>query len=198
MKKVLHERLRKELSAIGFDAIGELCYRRTVGACKQLINVECRMDGGMLKFSCTLGLRFDDVESILRPQTKDECYPTVSCPIHVLRPERTFYEWEGSCDAEFEISASSLATEVREVGLTFFDQFATLESVGAHLSSDEVSDYFMLASHQRVGVLAAISIVNGDRANAESVLAMAMNDPRNRNPGKKRRIEELQKQLLPQ
>src|SRR4051812_48675713 len=95
LEKTVHDFLSERLRRIGFETIGFLSFCRAVDDCNQLINIGCRSEAGKLKFTCTFGLRFDVLESLLRPKNTDKSYPTVSCPVHLLRPEREYYEWEG-------------------------------------------------------------------------------------------------------
>lgn len=196
LEKTTHVLLSERLRRIGFETVGFLSFCRTVDGCNQLINVGCRSEGGKLKLTCTLGVRFDVIESLLRPKNLDKSYPTVSCPVHLLRPEREYYEWEGGNDEEVMIAVESMIAEIHEVGLGFFDRFKTIEAVKKDLSGSVVSSWLILSPHQRTTTLAAIALVRGERSDAESLFADAMKDPRNQNSGKRRLLEELRAQLL--
>lgn len=196
LEKTAHDLLSERLRPIGFEPIGCLSFSRSTDDCKQLINVGGRTDGGKLKFTCTLGVRFDELESLLRPKSEDESYPTVSCPIHLLRPEREYYEWEGGNEEELTIAVESMIAEIHEVGFEFFEKFKRIEAVEEELTSSAVSDWLILSPHQRTSTLGAIAVARGERTRAERLFADALNDPRNQNPGKRRLLEELRGQLL--
>lgn len=195
LEQTTHDLLFERLRRIGFEAVEFLSFCRKVHGCSQLINVGCRFEGGRLKFTCTLGVRFDVIESLLRPTNKDKSYPTVSCPVHLLRPEREYYEWEGGSNEELMIAVESMIAEIQEVGLQFFDRFKTIEAVKEELSGSAASNWLILTPHQRTGTLAAIALVRGERSEAESLFTEALKDPRNQNSGKKRLLEEIRKQL---
>lgn len=196
LEKTTHDLLTERLQRIGFEAVGFMSFCRTFSDCNQLINVCCRSEGRKLKLTCTLGVRFDSIESLLRPENADSSYPTVSCPVHLLRPEREYYEWEGGNDDELRIAVESMIAEIQKVGLEFFDRFKTIEAVKEELSSSAVSNCLILSPHQRTGTLAAIALARGERSEAESLFADAMKDPRNQKSGKKRLLEELRIQLF--
>ncbi len=196
LEKATNDLFTERLRRIGFETIGFLSFRRIADGCNQLINVGCRSEAGKLKLTCTLGVRFDAVESLLRPKNMDKSYPTVSCPVHLLRPEREYYEWEGGNDEELTIAVESMIAEIQEVGLRFLDRFVKIEAVEQELSGSAVSDWLILDRLQRASTLIAIALIHGDRSEAERLFADAMKDPRNQNSGKRRRLEELRKQLL--
>lgn len=192
----VHNALDGKLGKLGFKSLGYLSFARCSETCIQLVNVGGRTEGREYKFTCMLGIRFDEIERILRPSVADKSYPTVSCPIHFLRPEREYYELKGSCIDELSAATNSLIEELNEVGLTFFERFATIEAIADDLSGSPVSDFFVLSPHQKVGILAAISLIKGKRLAAEQIISDALNDPMNRSPAIKRRIEEVHEQLL--
>ncbi len=193
----LHELLVERFSAIGFATLGRLTYVREVTPdCSQLIAVAARRESAKLRFTCILKLRFKSIESMLRPDADDESYSTASCPIHLLRRERGFYDWEGGDSEELTIAADSLVAEVIAVGLPFLDRFSDVREVKEELSASSVSEYFTLSPHQQASTLAAIHLAQGERAEAESVLTRALDDPRNQHPGRKRRLQEVQERLL--
>jgi len=196
LEKTAHHLLSECLRRLGFEAVGFLSFCRNVDGCNRLINVGGRSEAGKMKLTCTLGVRFDVIEAFLRPKNVDKSYPTVSCPVHLLRPEREYYEWEGRNEKELTIAAESIIAVIQDVGLGFFDRFKTIDAVKEELSGSAVSNCLILSPHQRTGTLAAIALANGDRSEAERLFADAMKDPRNQNLGKTRLLEELRKQLL--
>ncbi len=195
-KRYIHVVLERELSKIGFATYEQLVFGRFVGSCTQLISLGGRVEGCKFKFSCTLGIRFNEIEALLRPENSDATYPTVSCPIHLLRPDRKFYEFEGESANDLEVAVADLLEEIYEVGLAFYNKFVTVDDIFGELSSSAVSKWFVLSSHQKVGTLAAIAILRGDRLAAERIISEALSDSRNQNAGRQQRIAELHQVLL--
>jgi hypothetical protein len=195
-ERVLHDLLRDRLELLGFHPIGCLSFSRRINGCKQLINVAARKEDNRLKFTCTLGIRFSEVESVLRPSDCDESYPTISCPIHLLHCDREFYEWVGSTAEELTLAVESMITEIHDVGSLFFNRFSTLVQIEEELSASPVSDYLILSQHQRIATLVAILLARGQRDTAKRLLDESLMEPQNQSPSKKRRLEELRAQLL--
>lgn len=192
----LHALLLGRMERLGFKAANAVCFVRPIAERKQLITLTTRNERGKLKFSCALGVRFESIESMLRPDNNSDTYPTISCPIHLLRPERTFYEWEGSDTQSVTVAADSVIQEIVEVESEFFDRFSTLERVKHELMGSDFLKYCVLSVHQRIGILAAISLLKGQRSEAEELLVKAAHDPKNQNRGTLRRLDELRRQLV--
>ena len=196
LEKMLGNFLADRLQEFGFLPVDVLSFIRCIDDLKQIINAGGRHENRKLKFTCILGVRFEQIESILRPNENDDSYPTVCCPIHLIAPERKYYEWEGGNEEELAIAADSMIAELHEVGFDYFDRFSTLEAVEEELTSSPVSDSFLLSADQRTGILAAIAMTRGDRAVAEQLFAEAIKDRYFEHPARKRRLEELRTRVL--
>jgi hypothetical protein len=195
LEKTLHYLLKELVREIGFEPVDSLSFSRTTDGCHQSIDVPTRMEGGKLKFTCMLGVRFDELESLLTPNSQG-WDSGIGCPIHLLRPEREYYEWEGGDEEELTIAVKNMIAEIHDVGFQFFERFKTIEAVEEELSSSVASDQLILSPHQRTCTLAAIALAHGERSTAEALFADALNDPRNQNPGRRQLLQELRTQLF--
>jgi hypothetical protein len=195
LERMLHDRLRERFEKFGFDVVAPLTFRRVVGECGNLVTASTRIEDGKVKFTCSLGLQFEAIELLISGKV-EKSRPLIVCPIHLLAPSREFYEWEFANEAEADISSDSLVEEFIDVGQPFFERFGTLETVTHELRENSVSQSLVVAPHQRTAILAAYEVIRGHRDAAEGIFREALSDPKNQNPGRKRRLEELRGQLL--
>lgn len=196
LESQLHQFLTPRLGDFGFEGSGRLIFRRTLSSNDHLIIVGTRTDRSQLLFTCTVGLRFPSVESILRPDNPDETYPSVVCPIHLLRPEREYFEFAATTRTELRIAAASLVAEIADVGFKFFNRFSSLNEVFKELERAKVSSFFVLSPHQGIGTMAAIALSRGERATATELLTRAVKDAESYSTPRRRRVEELAARLL--
>jgi hypothetical protein len=195
LEKMLHDRLQVRLERLGFQSVSSLTFRRIVGECGNLITATARMEDGKMKFTCTLGLQFESIELLTKGRL-DKAVPSIVCPIHLLASSREFYEWEFADEAQADISVDSLVEEFLEVGQPFFERFGTLDAVTHELRENPVSQSLVVAHHQRTAILASYEVMRGHRDEAEGIFNEALGDPKNQNPGRKRRLEELRVNVL--
>jgi hypothetical protein len=195
LERMLHDRLRERFERFGFEVVAPLTFRRGVGECGNLVTASTRIEDGKLKFTCSLGLQFEAIELLISGKV-EKSQPSIVCPIHLLAPSREFYEWEFANESEADIASDSLVEEFIDVGQPFFERFGTLEAVTHELRENSVSQSLVVAPHQRTAILAAYEVIQGNRDAAEGIFREALSDPKNQNPGRKRRLEKLRGHLL--
>jgi hypothetical protein len=195
LERMLHDRLRVRFERLGFEAVAPLTFRRVAGECGSLVTAMTRMEDGKLKFTCSLGLQFEAIELLISGKI-DKSQPSIVCPIHLLASSREFYEWEFANEAEADVATDSLVEEFINVGQPFFERFGTLTAVTLELRENPVSQSLVVAPHQRTAILASYEVIHGHRDAAEGIFKEALSDPKNQNPGRKRRLEELRGLLL--
>ncbi|QDT64700.1 hypothetical protein [Calycomorphotria hydatis] len=194
-ERLIHDRLAFQLGSYGFLADSELLYYRETENCLNIINVGVRDLGGETRVTCTLGIRFEQIENLIRPTEKDRTLSTVFNPIHLLREDREYFEWSGSNEDQLNKAVDSMVEEICEIGLPFFEKFSNLAIVEDELESNRVSDYFALAPIQHVSVLAAIYVLKNEQEKAIALFDDALQEKFNQNPGKKRRFLSVMEQL---
>jgi len=194
-ESILSEAIRDSLAALGYTQRLRLSFTRERVGCTHILNFGGRVEKGVFKFTFSVGIRFLEVEAILRPENDDPTYPTIVMPIHFLHEDRKYFEWDVSGAPGAARMAQEVMSEVSGRAQAFFDRYATLSAVDESLASANALDWFVLTADQHVGVRAAIAKVEGREDDAKAIVDEALADPRNANPRKRWRIEELRSRL---
>ena len=184
--------LEDRLSPLGFRRYRCLEFIRGPSTAVEILNFGSRKTEQGFSFSFSVGIRFERVEEVLRPESSDLSYPTIMMPIHLLHEERKFFEWfvvDSSQPADSILD--EVVSEVENFAEPFFRRFRTLRAVKANLESNRPIDWFVLSSQQRVATLAAIFAVMDDKAGALAILDLALEERINDPPKKRRKLEIL-------
>jgi len=195
-EKVLSGALRDALEALGFNEHSRLSFTRNDASGTSILNFGGRVENGAFKFTFSVGLRFAEIEALLRPGIEDPTYPTIQMPIHLLHQDRQYFEWELSDESDANEPAREVLVEVAEKAEPFLARYGKLQAVDESLASPNASDWFILTPDQRASVRAAMAKVAGRDQDARAILDEALADPRNAKPVKKRRLQELRSRLL--
>lgn len=193
----LHRILSGILEQHGFAKVKALCFARKMPHCIQILNFGGSVRGGTFKFSCMVGIRIPEIESLLRPDTNTESFPTVVTPFHFLYDDRRFFEWEANTPDDLQSVANSAAQEILAVTTPFFEQFPDLDSVERELKRTDGFPTFPVTFFQRAGILAAAALCRGCPDEAKEILSDAMSEAANKDQGRRSRIEEIYQQLFP-
>ena len=106
-------------------------------------------------------------------------------PLHLLLPDRKYFEWEMGTAADLERDRPAVMEAIHKWALPFLDTQSDLNRVKLALGSDNPSDWFVLDPEARTSTLAAIDCVQGDRSAALSRLERALKELESA-PSKKR------------
>jgi hypothetical protein len=180
----------------GFKEHSPLCFAQQHTHHFSILNYGGRVDRDTYRFTCFAGLRFPEIEALLRPDTDDPTFPTIVTPIHMLKPDCTFSEWELSEDVNAVSVVRAAYAEAMDLAIPFFNRFSDLAAVEKNLRSDDARDWFALGPDQRVGVLAGIAMCDGRSDEAKRVIEHAIVDLKDANPGRLRRLQRLREQIL--
>ncbi len=192
LRRVLADRL----AGLGFIEHSPLCFAREQDESVSILNFGGRIDGAKFKFTFTVGVRFAAIEAILRRDNNRITSPTISAPIHFLREDREYFEWEASEPARLTELVDDVIAEIKNSAMEYFRRFSSLALVERELSVSEMKGWFVQTPLQKAGILAAIALRHGRRDDAEAIVAREAAEPRNASPGKRRRVETLKAQLF--
>jgi hypothetical protein len=180
------------------DAIAQLSFPR-------------RLDPrGFITFTCNVGLRFEPLAKWLNDENDSPTVPTIMMPIHLLREDKTYTEWKFSIADELEKLRDPIVNDVKRHGLPFLERYSRLAEVRKTLESSDKKDWIGLGLNvdSRVTILAAIHLVEGDKARALKTLddgmkaleeSLADKSPELRKRERRKRgfdIEYLRKRVL--
>lgn len=196
MEKKLQSGLNPIMLTLGFLSTETLCFLREKG---DRIDIACfagRQEQLLYKFSFTVGVRFPEIESMIRPDNNDPTYPTIAAPIHFLHSGRQFFEWEFSDDDDLAEVIESVKVYIERWGEAFFAHYSSFSAVEHDLQSGPSgADWHMLNRLQVVETLIALAKLDGRVQEALDILEKALSDPKNRKPAPRRRLEFLRSRL---
>lgn len=183
-------------STLGFQRIEPLTFSRPANEATALLAFPCRIDPrGPACFVCMVCLRFEPLERYLRGEAAKPTTATVSMPLHLLRENKKFTEWQFYTTDDLEKLRAIILSDLREHALPFIEQYSKLTEVRRKLESSKPSDWFILGPEQRLNVLAAILFVQGDKAGALKILDDALLERKGALPAKWLPIERVRKRL---
>lgn len=196
-RKRLLALLGPTLKGRGFAHLKELSFGRGSPRAAEIISFGARRGGGgEFCFSFGVGVRFPEVEAILRPDGGDDLVTTIAKPLSVLKSSAGFPEWCFNCDREPGDMVREVIGDLDEYGLPFLRRYSSMSEVSRSLHSDDPRDWFVLDPEQRLMTLAAVEHVQGRPHDAlrrlESAIAAMKEAPL------KRRwpIEKLRERLI--
>jgi hypothetical protein len=154
---------------MGFEAQTGLRFQRQDGTSFQRVTFSTRSDrSGRVRYSVNLALRFPHVQAILEPE--GEGSSTIGTPLHLLRPNRTYTEWEIDAVSDVERQKDTVLQDIEKWGFPFLQTYSDLGKVKLALESSDPRDWFVLDAEGRTATLAAIEFAQGERASALSRL----------------------------
>jgi len=173
-----------------------LVYTRQINEAAALLSFPCRLDPrGPGCFGCNVGLRFPSLETFLQGEAKP-AVPAVMMPLHLLRENKRFTEWQFFASEDLERLRETVTHELTVIALPFVERFSKLEELRRRLESLTPSDWFVLGPEQRLNVLAAVQFVQGDKSGALKTLDDALLGRKGALPAKRLPIEAVRKRLV--
>ena len=132
------------------------------GTCGLLENV---------KFNIWVGVRFESLVEWL-DDTPSEMRPTMMKPIHLLRHNKDFVEWEFTSARDLEALRGSIFIDLEAYAFPFVERFSTLRSLRQALESPNKQEWFDagFGLEERVTALAAIQLAEGNKSGAIKTL----------------------------
>jgi hypothetical protein len=124
-------------------------------------------------FTVWIGLRYESVAHWFDEGDDNVLMTPVSVmPIHFLRKDRTFTEWEFSNANDLENLRSTILDDIKIHAFPHIEHYSRLSNLKNALESKNKEDWFStgLNVDSRVTVLAAIQLVEGDKAGAIKIL----------------------------
>jgi hypothetical protein len=195
LRRILDCFLQETLSKLDFQRAESLIYSHPANEATALLAFPCRLDPrGPACFECRVWLRFQALEPFLQDEPRPTA-PTVSMPLHLLRENKNFTEWQFCGLDDLEKMRSIILNDLREHALPFIEQYSKLAEVRAKLESPR-RDWFILNPEQRLIVLAAIQFVQGDKLGALKTLDDALVERETAMPSKRLPIEAVRKRLV--
>jgi hypothetical protein len=147
-----------------------LCFVRKRSDHTDILRFGGRIAGNQFKISCFVGIRFDAVSRLLEPDEVDGLSATIANPIHLLAPERKFYERTAVEAGELEFPMAEVVGDVERYAFPCFERFGDMENVAIELRSASSHSTFLVNKWQRVTILAALLLARGDQGGAKQVL----------------------------
>lgn len=174
-EKALKEAFIPALKPFGFQFQKGLSFQRDLRECTQWITLAVYSDRlGRIRFSVGVGIRFPKVQSLLESQAEAGETATIGTPLHLLRPERTYSDWEIESLGDVEKLTPTVLQDIEKWGLPFFQMYSDPDAVKRSLESEDPRDWFTLDPERRIATLVAIECAQGHKDAALSRLDRAL------------------------
>ena len=195
-EQVLDGFLQDVVSTLGFQRTETLIYSRPANDPTALLSFPSRVDArGPAHFSCNVWLHFASLEPYLRGPNAKLTIPTITMPLHLLRQNRSFMEWQFYRSPDLENLRGIITTDLQDHALPFIEEYSMLPRLLLKLESLNPRDWFVLDPEQRLNLLAVIRFVQGDRGGALKFLDDALLERKGALPKKRLPIEAVRKRL---
>lgn len=195
-EKLLDGFLGDVTSALEFQRAEPLIYSRLTADVTALLAFPCRLDArGPACFGCSVWLRFEPLEQLLRGASEKPIIPTISMPLHLLRKNQSFIEWQFYGRRDLEKLTDIILSDLRDCALPFIERYSKLPELRRKLEGPSPKDWFALSPEQRVNILAVIQFVEGDKLGALKTLEDALLERKTALPKKRLPIERVRQRL---
>jgi hypothetical protein len=157
--------------SLGFKRRNETFERLEHEATAQLSFPCCISGRGTGLFSIGIGLRFDSLAELL-DEYPEEMQSTIGMPIHFLRKDNKYTEWEFSNANDLEKLRGTILEDIENHAFPYLERYSQISELQKALESPNKHDWVRtgLNIDSRVTVLAAIQSVEGDRISAIKTL----------------------------
>jgi hypothetical protein len=194
-KQSLNRFLTPLAGALGFTRAAPFSYARPLNEATATLSFPVRWDvRGFAAFTCGVGVRFESLAHWLNDEASD-LTPTLATPIHFLREDRRYTEWTFVDPDELEALYQPILADLTNLALPFLKKYSCLGEVVRTVSSRNPKDWFNWNVNSRVTLLAAIRIVEGDKAGAAKMLDDALSERETALPKARFEIKWLRKRL---
>jgi hypothetical protein len=129
------DRFLRDLMSAGlakheFKSAGGLCFFRGERSALQLVDFGATKGrAGEFCTSFGVGIHFEAVERLLRPERLGELLSTVGKPLSVLKEWKKFPQWCFDGTSDPQQIASEIMSDFEKFGVPFFRQFGLLHAV---------------------------------------------------------------------
>jgi hypothetical protein len=178
--------LNVSLTEMGFKREQCLIFQQEMLNVRRLLRFPTRTSNGVLHFSANCAIRFEIIEQLLG--NGEPLSPTLMMPLHLLSPEKRFYEWE-LLETDSEGLIKKVIRECKQFALPFMDRMSVLNAFksqllfetdyyskvveaevdGKHFDLTQCDDEtikLVLSPEQRIRNLAAIYVLEGRKCEA--------------------------------
>ncbi len=165
--------LSEIVPVIGFRRIGSLEYASTINEVTALLSFPTRLLArGGASFTVWVGVRFESLSKWLDDDAATDMQSTIARPIHLLREDRSYTEWEFSNSGDLETLRDTISSDLKNYAVPFAERYSRIAELRKTLESPNKQDWISagLNVDSRVTSLAAIRFVEGDKVGAIKTL----------------------------
>lgn len=171
-EKLLDEFTDKLVEAIGFRRIDRDTFGCIVNDAMVQLSFPCLISAqGSGLFTILIGLRFESIAKWI-DEYPEEKPSTIGMPLHFLRDDKTYKEWEFSDINDLEKLHVVILMDLKKYAFPYIEHYSDLSNLRNILESPNKQDWLSagLNVDSRVTVLATIQFVQGERDNAIKTL----------------------------
>jgi hypothetical protein len=189
--------LEPEASRMGFSRALRWNFTRPTGG--DVVNilsvgVNSTTSGGF-SLGCGVGIRFNQVESLIARTYHDASKATIGMPIHLLRPDPKYDQWFFTNAASLKRVVPEVVADIRTYALPFFDKYSSLENVRHQLEQEPPQSWFVLDREGRIKVLTGILFAQEGPRKALAWLSAKLSEPPTKPPLPMGELLTLKKRL---
>ena len=189
--------LTELVSLLDFKRIESVRYARPAHDAIAILSFPWHLSAdGHVTFNVWVALRFESLVEWLDDEPA-EMRPTLMRPIHFLREDQTYTTWTFSSRDGLEKLRDSILDDLKRYALPFIDRYSRVTELRKAIESPDKQDWIAagLNVDTRVTTLAAIQVVEGDKAGATKTLDDALLERKNEHRKRRFDIEYLRKRL---
>lgn len=157
--------------SLGFDPLNNDFFGRPKHDAIAMISFPRRISArGTCLFTIGIGLRFPSLAKWL--DFDNEGSSAIGQPIHFLRKDRTYTEWEFSNAEDLERLRDIIVDDLKKYAFPYIDRYSQISELRKALESSNKQEWLNMGLNvdSRVTVLAAIQFVEGEKLNAIKTL----------------------------
>ena len=186
------------LSDIEFQRTKDLRYEKSWNDATALLLFPYRLSTkGCAMFSVRVGLRFDAISEWI-DYDDVQTQPTFATPIHLLRDNDPYTEWEYSSSQDLDRLKDLVLADIEAHAIPFIERYSKLAILRATLECQEPRKWVSLGINvdRREVIMAAIQLIEGDRSGALRALDNALVERNTALPKRRFQIEYLRKRIM--
>lgn len=182
------------IHAFGSTRVSSLIYGRELNDAMCLMMFPLRKVSRDYFTTCNLALVFEHLSEIFHGDRPGRPVPQIFMPIHLLRPNTHFTEWEFQDTRSMVLLGDAICNDLRSYAQPFFDRYSKMTETRKCLENSK-EDPFVLTSEQRITLLAALQYVQDDKTIAVKTLDDALFERKDAPLKKRFPIESLRRKL---
>jgi hypothetical protein len=198
-QRLLDSFIKPIMSSLDFYRVGLLDYGRKTNEAVGLIAFPCIQTTQYFSFNCHVAVYFGSLDYWLRDDDDRKELPMrgiVGIPIHLMRDGQKYCEWEFHDANDLESHRDDIVADLQFLALPYIERFSRLTDLRKAAENPDASEPHTFGAEERITLLAAIRVVEGDSQGALEMLEMALREREGKLPKYWFDIKHLRNKIL--